>query len=160
MLLLQVDPALVVDINFIKPNHNKPIDSTSLTSTVSHTQVVQQRDVNADSLYQALYQILPGACIFTSVPLPELESGPEIAILKVRWNRPDQLPKVNQTLSTVMYLWLMLLRKPQILKQLTQVMKQKQMKTQTEFSYIATSEPNQSCTVTWTADTMNAVCSA
>ena len=65
MLFLQVDPALVVDINFIKPNHNKSIDLTTSTPTVRWTQVVQQHDVNTDSLYHTLYQILPGAYIFT-----------------------------------------------------------------------------------------------
>ena len=53
-------------------------------------QVVQQHDVNTDSVYRALYQILPGACIFTSVPLPESESGPATATHSAEPNPPDQ----------------------------------------------------------------------
>jgi len=80
MLLLQLDLALIVEINFIKPNRNKPNDSNLSISTASRTQVVQQCGGNADSLYQAMYQILPGACIFMSVPLPESELGQAKAI--------------------------------------------------------------------------------
>ena len=48
MPLLQVEPALAVDINFKKLNHDKkPIDLAS--STVSCTQVVQQHGINVDS---------------------------------------------------------------------------------------------------------------
>ena len=81
MHLLQFDPALVVDINFIKPDHKKPTESSTPTSTATQPStrqslMVQQSKVNVDSFYQALHAIIPGACIFTSVPVPsaELES--------------------------------------------------------------------------------------
>ena len=32
MHVLQIDPALVVDINFIKPDHKKPSESSTPTS--------------------------------------------------------------------------------------------------------------------------------
>ena len=51
--------------------------------------MVQQYDINADSFYQALYQILPQASIFALVPLPESESEPPTGTLSARPNPPD-----------------------------------------------------------------------
>ena len=78
---MQVDPALIVDINFVKPDHKKLHEpllaraaATSQTSSTEHTQKDQQHSINTDNFYQALYAAIPTACIFTSVPLPESNS--------------------------------------------------------------------------------------
>ena len=68
MHLFQFDPALAVDINFIKPDHKKPSESSTPTSTTTQPStrqslMVQQSKVNVDSFYQALHAIIPGACI-------------------------------------------------------------------------------------------------
>ncbi|XP_065919203.1 uncharacterized protein [Dysidea avara] len=66
-----VDPALVVDINFIKPDHNKRNESvpcsSAATSQSSGLQILQQPEADVCSLYQALQVVVPGACIFTSI---------------------------------------------------------------------------------------------
>ena len=166
MLLLQVDPALVVDINFIKPNHNKPIDSTTSTSTVSCTQVIQQHDINPGSLYQALYQILPGACIFTSVPLLESESGPETAILSARPNPPDQPLTIAATRSepnlvnSDVFIIVATEKSPSDSEVTNTGNEAETDENQTDTYCIVTSGPNQSWTVTQTTDNMSAVCSA
>ena len=78
---MQVDPALIVDINFVKPDHKKLHEpllaraaATSQASSTEHTQKDQQHSINTDNFYQALYAAIPTACIFTSVPLPESNS--------------------------------------------------------------------------------------
>ena len=83
MHLLQFDPALVVDINFIKPDHKKLSESSTPTSTAAQPStrqslMPQQSEVNMDSFYQALHAIIPGACIFTSVPVPSAEPESDI----------------------------------------------------------------------------------
>ena len=83
MDLLQFDPALVVDINFIEPDHKKPSESSTPTSTATQPStrqslMVQQFKVNVDSFYQALHAIIPGACIFTSVPVPSAEPESDV----------------------------------------------------------------------------------
>ena len=157
MLLLQVDPALVVDINFIKPNHDKPIDLTISTPTVSRTHVVQQHDVNADSLYQALYQILPGACIFTSVPLPELESGPATATLSTEPNPPDQSLTVAATRNEpdLVNSDVPIIAAQSLDTEVTNT--GNEVETDENQAESSCSEPNQSCIVTIT-DTISAVC--
>ena len=64
MHLLQFDPALVVEINFIKPNHRKSSESSTPTSTATQystrqSLMVQQSKVNVDSFYQALHASIP-----------------------------------------------------------------------------------------------------
>ena len=85
MYLLQFDPALVVDINFIKPDHKKPSESSAPTSTATQPStrqslMAQQSEVNVDNFYQALHAIIPGACIFTSVPVPSAEPESDVVI--------------------------------------------------------------------------------
>ena len=85
MHLLQFDPALVVDINFIKPDHKKPSESSTPTSTVAQPStrqslMAQQSEVNVDNFYQALHAIITGACIFTSVPVPSAEPESDVVI--------------------------------------------------------------------------------
>ena len=74
--ILQVEPALVADIKFIKPNHKKSSE-VSVPAVrqplADNTQITQRLASNADNLYQALYAVVPSACIFTSVPIPEQE---------------------------------------------------------------------------------------
>lgn len=82
MHLLQFEPALVVDINFIKLDHKKPSESSSLSSTsrpsTSQSWVAQQSKVNVNSLYQELHAFIPGACIFTSIPVPSAEPKSDV----------------------------------------------------------------------------------
>lgn len=156
----KVDAALVVDINFIKPNHDKPIDLTTSTPTVRRTQVVQQYDVNTDSFYHALYQILPGACIFTSVPLPESDSGPATATHSAEPNLPNQSLTIATTRS-----------EPDLVNgdvpivvaaqsfdtEVTNTLSDNEAETDEDQAESSYSEPNQSCAVTQTTDAISPV---
>ena len=80
---MRFDPALVVDINFIEPDHKKPSKSSTPTSTATQPSTrqsltVQQSTVNVDSFYQAFHAIIPGACNFTSVPVPSAEPESDV----------------------------------------------------------------------------------
>ena len=82
-IFLQVEPALVADIKFIKPNHKKS-SGVSVPAvrqpSADNTQITQRLASNADDLYQALHAVIPSACIFISVPISEQELENETTV--------------------------------------------------------------------------------
>ena len=129
MLFLEIDPALVVDINFIKQNHDKLIDLTTSTPTVRRTQIVQQHDVNTDSLYHAPYEILPGAYQYLFSNQNQGQQQPHTVLNQIHLTSHNT--EVTNTLSGN---------------------EAGTDEDQAESSY---SEPNQSCAVTQTTDAIS-----
>ena len=73
---MQVEPALVADIKFIKPSHKKSsvLSVPAIRQPLGdNTQITQRLASDADDLYKVLHAVVPSACIFTSVPIPEQE---------------------------------------------------------------------------------------
>ena len=74
MLTPQVDPALVVNINFVKPKSTKRFDAKN--ASANQKTVYHEQQLSADDLYQSLYRVVPSASIFTSVPPPSTSHAP------------------------------------------------------------------------------------
>ena len=75
MRILQVEPALVADIKFIKPSKKSSVLSVPAIRQPlgDNTQITQRLASDADDLYKVLHAVVPSACNFTSVPIPEQE---------------------------------------------------------------------------------------
>ena len=73
LLTPQVNPALVVNINFVKPKSTK---SDAKNASANQKTVYHEQQLSADDLYQSLYRVIPSASIFTSVPPPSTSHAP------------------------------------------------------------------------------------
>ena len=73
LLTPQVNPALVVNINFVKPKSTK---SDAKNASANQKTVYHKQQLSANDLYQSLYRVIPSASIFTSVPPPSISHAP------------------------------------------------------------------------------------
>ena len=73
LLTPQVNPALVVNINFVKPKSTK---SDAKNASANQKTVYHEQQLSADDLYQSLYRVIPSASIFTLVPPPSTSHAP------------------------------------------------------------------------------------
>ena len=73
LLTPQVNPALVVNINFVKPKSTK---SDAKNASANQKTVYHEQQLSADDLYLSLYRVIPSASIFTSVPPPSTSHAP------------------------------------------------------------------------------------
>ena len=73
LLTPQVNPALVVNINFVKPKSTK---SDAKNASANQKTVYHEQQLSADDLYQSLYRVIPSASIFTLVSPPSTSHAP------------------------------------------------------------------------------------
>ena len=72
LLTPQVNPALVVNIKFVKPKSTK----SDAKNASANQKTVYHEQLSADDLYQSLYRVIPSASIFTLVPPPSTSHAP------------------------------------------------------------------------------------